>query len=108
MEVLKEIGLNEDESKVYVALLKEGSSLASNISKSTKINRSHTYKILDELIEKGFVSYAIKNNTRYYNPISPEKILDLIREKEFKLKEELPKLINLFNPIKNKPVVEIL
>lgn len=108
MEILREIGLSEEESKVYLALLKEGSSLASTISDLTKINRSHSYKILDELIKKGFVSYVLKENVRYYNPVSPEKILEIIKEKETKLKEELPRLNQLFNPTKNKPEVEIL
>ena len=39
-EKLKQIGLNEKESTVYIELLQAGDSLVSEISDKTKINRS--------------------------------------------------------------------
>ena len=106
--ILKELGLSEEESKIYITLLKRGSSLASYVAEQTGINRSLVYQILDRLISRGYVSYVIKNNVRYYNPVSPDKLLDLLKEKERKLKEALPELNNLFQPVKEKPIVEIL
>ena len=106
--VLKELGLNESEIKIYTNLLKEGSSLASSVAEDTDLNRSLTYQILDKLISKGYVTYVIKNNIRYYNPLSPERLLDLLKERERKLKEILPELSNLYRPSKENPVVEIL
>lgn len=106
--ILEEIGLSEQEAKVYVALLKLGSSLASQISYETKINRSLVYQILSTLIDKGFVSYVIKENRRYYSSVHPEKLLDILKEKEEKLKSALPKLTDLVKPKEEKPIVEIL
>jgi sugar-specific transcriptional regulator TrmB len=107
-EILKEIGLTEDESKVYLALLKLGSNLASKISEETKLNRSFVYQILDKLIEKGFVGYVIKENRRYYSPINPNKLLHLLKEREERLKSILPALIKFSEPLEKKSSVEIL
>jgi len=107
-ETLKDIGLTEEESKIYLELLKLGESLASKIAKETKINRSHVYQILERLISKGFVSYVIKENRKYFIAIEPSKILEIIREKEHKIKSILPSLLQLTNTSKNKPRVEIL
>ena len=106
-ETLKEIGLIEEEIKVYLILLKFGSSLASKVSKETKINRSHVYQLLERLITKGFVSYVIKENRKYFSAVNPEKIIEIIKEKEQKLKDILPNLLSLACFENEKPMVEI-
>ncbi|MFH1290806.1 MAG: helix-turn-helix domain-containing protein [Nanoarchaeota archaeon] len=107
-QTLGELGLGNEETSVYITLLKLGSSLASKISEETRINRSQVYQILDKLIKKGFVGYVIKNNKRYYNPVNPEKLIEIQKEREEKLKSILPQLSSLFVPSENKPMVEIL
>lgn len=106
-ETLKEIGLADEEIKVYLAMLKTGSNLASKISVETKINRSHVYQLLERLISKGFVSYVIKENRKYFSAVNPEKIIEIIKEKEQKLKNILPNLLTLASFEKEKPIVEI-
>ena len=44
---LEKIGLKEKEAKVYIALLKKGSSLANTLAKETDILRSSIYDYLD-------------------------------------------------------------
>jgi HTH-type transcriptional regulator, sugar sensing transcriptional regulator len=107
-ELMQELGLSNQESQVYLSLLKMGASFASQISEKTRINRSLVYQILDNLIVKGFVGYVIKNNIREYNAVSPEKLFDLLKEKEDRLNEALPELNNLVKISKDKPLVEIL
>ena len=106
-ETLKEIGLGREELDVYLVMLKIGSNLASKISKETKINRSHIYQLLDRLIEKGFVSYVIKENRKYFSAVNPRKIIEIIKEKENKLKNILPTLLKITSIDKGKPIVEI-
>src|SRR3989344_1450434 len=107
-DTLKNLGLSEDEIKTYVELLKLGLSLASKIAEKTKINRSFTYQILDNLIKKGFVSYVIRENRRYYKSIEPQKILDLFKEREEKLKLIIPKLEMYVGNQEKKTIVEVL
>ncbi|MFA5020429.1 MAG: helix-turn-helix domain-containing protein [Candidatus Pacearchaeota archaeon] len=106
-DILKEIGLLEEEIKVYMTLLKIDSSLASNVAKKSDLERSLTYKILGNLIKKGFVSYVIKNNVKYFSPVSPNKIIDILKDKQEKLEEIIPELNSLFEPKEEKPIVEI-
>ncbi|MDO8516881.1 MAG: helix-turn-helix domain-containing protein [Nanoarchaeota archaeon] len=107
-ETLREIGLTNDEAIVYLAMLKIGSSLASKISEETKINRSHTYQLLERLITKGFVSYVIRENRKYFSALNPVKIIEIIKEREQKLNNILPNLLQLTAFTKEKPIVEIL
>ena len=108
LEKLKQIGLNDKESKVYLALLELGNSLVSEIAEKTKINRSLLYTILDNLIDKGIVTYMLKNNVRHYRAAEPSKILSMLREKEKIFQSILPDLLALHKPKIKKPVVEIL
>ncbi len=108
IEELRKIGLNEKESKVYLTLLELGDSLASEIAKKTNINRSLLYSFLDELIEKGIVTYILKNNVRFYRAAEPNKILSMLKEKENIFSSILPDLISLHKPKTKKPIVEIL
>ncbi len=108
LEKLKQVGLNEKESKVYLALLESGDSLASRIAKKTNINRSLLYSILDELVNKGIVTYIIKNNTRFYRAAEPNKILAMLKEKEKIFSSILSTLTTLHKPKTDKPIVEIL
>lgn len=108
IEKLKQIGLSEKESRIYLTLLELEDTLVSEIAKKTKINRSLLYSILSNLSEKGLVTYILKNNKRYYRAIEPQKILNLLKEKEKMFKSILPKLISLHKPKKEKPVVEVL
>src|SRR3989344_3270554 len=91
-ETLKELGLADEEVKVYLGMLKIGSNLASKISEETRINRSHVYQLLERLIAKGFVSYAIKENRKYFSAVNPEKLIQIVKEREQKLKNILPNL----------------
>ena len=51
-EALKEFGLNDREVKVYLALLKIGTSSVHSIAEKTGIIRTTVYDIIKSLIEK--------------------------------------------------------
>jgi sugar-specific transcriptional regulator TrmB len=108
IDSLKQIGLNENESKVYLALLQSEESSASEIAKKTGINRSLVYSILESLAEKGIASYVLKNNKRFYRAAEPQKILSMLKEKEKIFSSILPELIAMQKPKGKKPVIEIL
>ncbi len=81
--ILRDVGFTDGEAKVYIALLKLGSSTSGPIIKQSGVANSIVYRILDSLIEKGVVSYIIKEKTRYYQAAEPSRILDYIeKEKE--------------------------
>ena len=84
-EILKEIGLNENEIKVYIILLRLGSSKVNEVYDKTKIPRSFIYEVLKSLIDKGLVSYVIKSGIRYYEAAKPLKLKEILKKKESKL-----------------------
>ena len=112
--LLKEIGLTDNEIKVYLTMLEEDENLASTIAEKTKINRSLMYTILNNLMEKGMISCVIKENRKYFMATDPKKILDVLREKEEIIKQQeeavkqlIPNLRKLKLPKKEDVKVEI-
>ena len=61
-QVLSELGLSEGEIKVYMALLKLGSSPVSALKEETKLHRTTIYDFIEKLLNKGLVNHVIKNN----------------------------------------------
>jgi len=105
--VLEELGLSEAEAKVYLALLETGSTLAGPIIKKTALHRGTTYQILQRLIEKGLVSFVVKSGKRYFEATDPKRFLELLKDKEEKLNEILPSLIQVRNLSKEKQEVTV-
>src|SRR3989338_2556896 len=97
MQSLEILGLSERESRVYLALLHVGPTTSSKIIRRTGIAPSKIYDVLEKLIHRGLASFIIQNGKREFHAASPEKILDMVREKEDVAKEILPKLQQLFN-----------
>lgn len=97
--ILKEIGLTEGETKVYLSLLKLGSSTTGPLAKQAEVSSSKVYKILDRLEKKGLVGHVTKGKTHYYTAMEPKRILDYLTEKEFQInqkKELIQKIIPQF------------
>ncbi|MBI4452620.1 hypothetical protein HY637_04265 [Candidatus Woesearchaeota archaeon] len=98
MEILKELGLTNTEIKIYITLLQLGSSLASKISRHSKVERAVTYHTLEKLMRKGIASYVIRENRKYFSAAEPEKLKALMTEKEELLNNLIPELKKLEKP----------
>ncbi|MBI4116390.1 helix-turn-helix domain-containing protein [Candidatus Pacearchaeota archaeon] len=81
--ILREIGLTENESKVYLALLKLKKGTKTSIVREAKVLSSKVYEILDRLIQKGLVAYFIENGVKNFVPVPPNSI-ELIFEEKMK------------------------
>jgi len=96
IEALRKIGLTEGEIKIYLALLETGSSSVGQVIKKSGISGSKTYEVLDRLAGKGLVSSIIRNNVRYFEAASPERIIDYLEEKREEIdgeKKEIAKIV---------------
>ena len=82
MKELREVGLTENESKVYVALLELGPSLAGQISRRTGLHRRTVYDVTEMLIKKGLIGYILRNNRRLFQASDPSRFLEMVKEKE--------------------------
>ena len=112
-ESLLKIGLSGNEAGIYLALLGLGPSLVSKIVEKTNINRTNIYDRLKRLINKGLVSYVIKNNRKYFYAAEPKRIMRYLEEKEEKIQKEkelaeeiIPRLEGI-RPLTKEETVEV-
>lgn len=110
---LLKIGLTEGEAKVYLALSETGSSTVGPIVNKSGVAYSNIYDILNRLIEKGIVSFIIKNKTKYFQAASPSNLIQYLDKKEEQIVQEkealrkiLPDLERL-QEIKTKQEAEV-
>jgi len=106
-EILKGIGLTENESEIYLILLKEGESTIYEIADHSKISRPNIYDIIKKLKEKGLVSSITKKNKKYFKSTTPENLYNILKEKESNLLEILPKLKEIYETSEVKPIIEV-
>ena len=106
-KILKSLGLTDKEIKIYLANLRLGSSSVQQIANFADINRTSTYDLLKSLEEKGFVSWVIQSGKKIYQTTQPNKILDMLKEKEELVKKILPELNSIFKSVGKRPRVEV-
>lgn len=105
-EALEAIGLVDRDIKVYLACLKLGSATVNKISKEAGTYRTYTYDILRSLMGRGLVNYVVKEKKQFFEASNPERILEILQEKEDQIKEILPTLKEMRQSITEKPSVE--
>lgn len=81
-QLLAKIGLSENETEVYLALLRLGPLSAYEIAQKTGIYRPHVYDKIETLIRKGLVSYVQQGKKKIFSAAPPSKIMDYLKEQE--------------------------
>jgi len=104
---LKEYGLNDKETTVYLATLKLGSSKVNEIAKEAKLIRETTYFVLGSLSGKGLVNHVIKQKVRFFEASSPKKFLSNLNEREEMIKSVLSEMLEIEKLVTEKPSVEL-
>ncbi|HLE06102.1 MAG TPA: helix-turn-helix domain-containing protein [Candidatus Nanoarchaeia archaeon] len=94
---LTELGLSNNESRVFESLIKLGKSGANAISNESGVSNKKIYYVLQDLQVKGLVR-LIPGKVKEYVPASPESLLDLVNKK----KEELNNLEQEVKELKKK------
>jgi len=89
---LKSWGLQEKEAKVYNALVQGIELTVHQLAQATKVPRTTIYDVVEELTNKGLISYSKKNGVKYYFAESPNRLLRILEEKMSVTKELLPLL----------------
>lgn len=106
-QALKEVGLTESEAEVYLILLNLGEATVYQIADQSKIARPNIYDTVKKLLEKGLATSISKNNKKYFKPVAPLKLLEIIKDKEKNLSDLLPELTKAYETKKAKPLIEI-
>lgn len=110
-DTLEGIGFTTGEAKVYLALLEIGESKVGLLIKKSQISRSKVYDILDRLIAKSVISKVEKKGVLYYLALPTNALLNFIKNKEEKLKQEeelLQKALPVLSSLKPKQKVKVM
>jgi len=104
-KALGRAGLNDKQTKVYLACLELGASSVKKISQKAGLIRTTVYEILEGLKQKGFVNTFLNKTVRYYSAEEPEQIIRLAENNIEALKNVLPELRALGGEAKQRPAV---
>ena len=96
-KTLAKIGLDNNEIKIYLTLLKEGSLLAGTIADKTQIHRRTVYDALNKLLRKGIITYSILNGKKHFQAVNPDRLLLFLKEKKTRIEEEEKEVTNILS-----------
>ena len=112
---LERIGLSKAETKMYLTMIKLGSSATGAIVRETGLRKSTVYESLSRLLEKGLVSYVIKNNIKFFEAVDPDRLVDFLDDQKRELDESksdikkiLPELKSMRSPLKPHAEAHVL
>ncbi len=106
--IFKKLGLTANETDIYLTLLRHGEMGVYQLASKSGFHRQICYDALERLLDKGFVSYIVKDNKKYFKPIEPQKIHDFIEEKKEEFDLVLPQLEEIYNREKEETKVEVI
>ena len=95
-EELRELGLTENEVRIYLLLLRSGPLSPSSIAAKAGLHRPSAYDSLDRMQEKGVVSALNVEGKRAFQAVKPEALVEILRYKTESLQSIVPGLNKLF------------
>lgn len=103
---LEELGLTPKEAEVYLALLGMESATIFEIKNRAKVSRMSIYEILHKLLDKGLISFTTRDGKKQYQAANPERLTDILKEKETKLRDMLPELLKKYSESSEQTRIE--
>lgn len=91
-KTMADIGLSDNEIKLYLACLAHGPESIANLTNLSGIKRSTVAYTLNQMTDRGFVSTLKSGKRVIYDAESPQNLAKLLKERESKLQTILPEL----------------
>jgi len=107
IEKLAEIGIEEKPARVYLAALEVGGGLASEIGKAAGVERSHTYHILEQLIQDGLIYRSERDNKLIFAAQSPKQLETIVKLKLEHARSIIPELLMMEGSNQTKPKMRL-
>lgn len=105
LQLLKNAGLNEKESQVYLALLEIGQATVQEVADISGLKRPIIYVVLNEMIMKGFANLLPNKKINTYQAIDPGAISAQMQTSSKNFSEMLPVFKTLVNKGGKKPKI---
>jgi sugar-specific transcriptional regulator TrmB len=103
--LLKTLGLSEKEAKTYLAILELGSETIKPIADRAAIKRTSVYNFIDNLVQMGLITQSVIRGRMHYQALSPEKLVELQKQRTKALESALPEFLSIFNDKISKPKI---
>ena len=104
-ELLKNLGLSEAESKIYIAALELGKSLPKHLAEKANIKRPTLYEFLPKMMEQGLLSETMVGKRRYFLAGDPQILLEKKQVEIDQLEKLIPELRILLLASTTKPKI---
>jgi len=105
-KILKNLGLNTKETKIYLALLELGTGTVAQTARKAKIKRTNIYDHLGDMKEMGLVSEIKHDKKTLLIPENPQVLKQKARENLDNIDKIMPELFGIFNTPGSKPKIK--
>lgn len=106
IQTIKQLGLSDNEARVYVACLELGQATCQQLAKKSGVKRTTVYLAVEGLKERGLVAQSKKAKKTMFIAESPDNLLLFSQKKHEAIKQALPELKSIYNKAGNeKPKV---
>jgi len=102
---LQNLGLNDKETSIYLALLELGSGTVQEVAKKSGVKRTNIYNFIGPLKEKGIVNEVTEDEKIILIPENPQVLVKRAENNFHEIKTALPELMGIFNTPGNRPKV---
>lgn len=100
---ISEAGLSDKETAVYLAILKIGRGSVMEIGKLSGIDRTTTYRILQDLLKIPLVQTFKEDKKTFWAALHPRYLVSYVQKKKKAVLELFPELEALYNLNEEKP-----
>jgi len=97
VESLKDLGLEENEAKIYFASLSIGPSTIQKIANTAGIKRTTVYDLVSSLKQKGLMNIEVQGLKKKYTAEDPHKLESIIEARKLRFQSLLPEFSALYN-----------
>lgn len=95
--ILTDLGLSDNEAKVYFAMLSLGPSTILKIAQAAEIKRTTAYSVIESLKQKGLANIEVKGFKKLFTAQNPETLDSIIETRKQKLQAAMPEFSSLYN-----------
>ncbi len=106
-EQLRELGLTDNEVRIYLLLLQQGLMNPNEISQKLGMHRGYVYDALERMQEKEVVNTIYQNNKKFHQATAPENIVELLALQLQNFQKIVPALQNMMNLEKEDTKVQL-
>lgn len=105
-QTLSKLGIEENQAKVYMALLELGSATVQEAARKSGIKRTSIYNFLDEMEQDGLISIVQQGHRILLIAEDPNNLIKKSKQNTLAISKIIPALMGMYNMPGNKPKIK--